>query len=223
MATFHPFPRLVPELRIQIWALAVENRIVRVKLGKGFYSPSPVPAVTRVCRESRACCAYQKDFNVGSRGRHIWVNFEYDIIHVSASKLFILPKESIKHLRVELVDEKGKEINEEWMFDYKHEFYKFPRLETVDLLVPDQLYFYAELIDEAYFGNCKKEHVRVVSIETGDWIDEGTSAVYWDYIESFGGTDLESMTRIAEETLEERLEDIKKLEMPRPRIALDYP
>ncbi|KAH7412382.1 hypothetical protein BKA64DRAFT_658747 [Cadophora sp. MPI-SDFR-AT-0126] len=222
MATFHPFSRLIPELRAQIWALAVENRVVRVKLGKAFYSPSPVPAVTRVCRESRACCAYRQDFNVGSGGRHIWVNFDYDIIHVQASKLFLLPKESIKHLRVELVDNEGKQINEDWMTYYKHEFDNFPRLETVDLLVPDELRFYAEHIDETYFGNCKKENVRVVSIETGEWIDEGTSAAYWDYIESWGGTDLGGMTRMAEETLEERLEDIKKLEMPRPRIALDY-
>ncbi|KAH6725073.1 hypothetical protein BKA61DRAFT_42778 [Leptodontidium sp. MPI-SDFR-AT-0119] len=223
MATFHPFPRLILELRAEIWALAVENRVVRVKLGKGFYSPSLVPAVTRVCRESRACCAYQKNFNVGSRGRHIWVNFDYDIIHVQASKLFLLPRESIKHLRIELVDNEGKEVNEEWMFDYKHEFFNFPRLESVDLLVPEELRFYAEYIDETYFGNCKKENVRVVSIETGEWIDEKTCAPYWDYIESQGGTDPGGMTRIAEETLEERFEDIKKLEMPRPRIALDYP
>merc|ERR1711939_844170 len=81
------------------------------------------------------------------------------------------------------------------MFDYKHEFSNFPRLETVDLLVPDELRFYAEDIDETYFGNCKKENVRVASIETGEWIDKGTSAAYWDYIESFGGTDLGSMTK----------------------------
>merc|ERR1712225_174089 len=130
MATFHPFPRLVPELRAEIWALAIENRVIRVKLGKGAYSTSPVPAVTRVCRESRLCCAYHKDFNVGSRGRHIWTNFDYDIIHVQASRLFLLPKESIRHLRVELIDDEGKEINEEWMFDYKHEFFYFPRLES---------------------------------------------------------------------------------------------
>ena len=144
----------------------------------------------------------------------------------SYKNLFVLPKESIKNLRVELVDEEGKEINEQWMFDYKHEFSNFPRLETVDLLVPDELRFYAEDIDETYFGNCKKENVRVVSIETGEGIDGRTSAPYWDYIESFGGTDLGSMTRPGKgETLEERLEEIKrfgKLEMPRPRIALDY-
>ena len=222
MATFHPFPRLIPELRAEIWALAIENRVIRVKLGEGFYSPSPVPAVTRVCRESRVYCAYQQGFNVGLSGRYIWVNFDYDIIHVQALNLFVLPRESIKSLRVELVDEKGKEINEQWMSDYKHEFSNFLKLETIDLLVPDELRFYAEDIDETYFGNCKKENVRVVSITTGEWIDEGTSAVYWDYIDSFGGTYLESMTRVAEETLEERLEDIKKLKMPRPRIALDY-
>jgi len=227
MATFHPFPRLIPELRAEIWALAVESRAIRVDSWKASHSPSPVPAVTQVCRESRACCAYQKYSDFGTSSNYIWLNFDYDIIHVQAICLLLLPKESIKHLRVELVDGLGDHLYEEWL-EYQDEFMNFPRLETIDLLIPGgDLCRYANYINDiTYLGDCKKENVRVVSIETGEGIDGRTSAPYWDYIESFGGTDLGSMTRPGKgETLEERLEEIKrfgKLEMPRPRIALDY-
>ncbi|KAL2071211.1 hypothetical protein VTL71DRAFT_12446 [Oculimacula yallundae] len=101
---------------------------------------------------------------------------------------------------------------------------KFPKLESVDLLVPEKLHYYARYIEETYFGPCKKKSIRIVSICTREWIDEETAYTYWGYIDSWGGKHLGSMTRstVEEEILEERLEDIQKLEMPRPRTNLDY-
>jgi hypothetical protein len=39
MATFHPFPRLPAELRIQIWEMTVEPRVVDVRLEADWARP----------------------------------------------------------------------------------------------------------------------------------------------------------------------------------------
>src|SRR3954471_7480570 len=85
MTTFHPFPRLIPELRSQIWALATEDRIIRVESrarASGWRSPTPAPAVTRACHESRELCNDHKSFASGLNPCYIWVNFNHNIIHI---------------------------------------------------------------------------------------------------------------------------------------------
>ena len=71
MATFHPFPRLPYELRMQIWEMTVEPRVVNVELTRqkpirqAFYltSSTPVPAVLQSCREARNHGLYRKAFS----------------------------------------------------------------------------------------------------------------------------------------------------------------
>ncbi|KAL5315446.1 hypothetical protein ACEPPN_016314 [Leptodophora sp. 'Broadleaf-Isolate-01'] len=227
MGTFHPFPHLVIELRAQIWALAIEDRAVEVTPIKppwNWVTTTPVPSITGASRESRECCSYKKRFTSSTGDRYIWVNFDHDIIHVRASLLWAIPMSEVKHLRIELVDDQGKEIEERWIDDYKEELRNFPKLVSVDLLVPEELRFYARYMEDNYFGTCLLKDVRIASIYTAEWIDEETWRQYWDYIESRGGTDLDCMTRLPDddETYESRLEDMKNIQMPRPRINLDY-
>ncbi|PVI01413.1 hypothetical protein DM02DRAFT_349092 [Periconia macrospinosa] len=116
MATFHLFPRLPLELRIQIWALATADRIVHVNrcIGdvdgeKGFWSPDLPPGVTRACRESRTYCNYRKAFILERSPRYVWVNFEYDTIQMRGMILCHIyepnEKENIRNLRAELIDD----------------------------------------------------------------------------------------------------------------------
>jgi len=63
---------------------------------------------------------------------------------------------------------------------------------------------------------------------SGEWVDGETAGVYADWVESGGGEMEEDMTRVVEwdvdeGTRRERLDDVKALEMPRPRVRLDYP
>ncbi|EAT76760.1 hypothetical protein SNOG_15922 [Parastagonospora nodorum SN15] len=74
MSTFHPFPRLPTELRLQIWEMTVEPRTVEICIrftdfpstpladGKQkrpprqmstVQSPTPVPGPLQACREAR--------------------------------------------------------------------------------------------------------------------------------------------------------------------------
>ena len=92
------------------------------------------------------------------------MNFDYDIIHVQAICLLLLPKESIKHLRVELVDGLGDHLYEEWL-EYQDEFMNFPRLETIDLLIPGgDLCRYANYINDiTYLGRERVQHTGIIS------------------------------------------------------------
>ncbi|KAG4438474.1 hypothetical protein IFR05_006042 [Cadophora sp. M221] len=225
MATFHPFPRLVIEFRAQIWALATEERVLVVtdtKSPRGGGTTTPAPAVTRACRESRECCSYQKSFIYPHEPCYVWANFDHDIIHLTSDFLWALPASEVKHLRMELIYD-PREIEDE-RTKYCREFRKFPRLESLDLLVPKELRFYAQYMEDIYFGACPLKDVRMASNYTGEWIDEETWRQYWDYIESWGGTELDSMSRLADddETYESRLEGMYKIQMPRPAINLDY-
>ncbi|PVH77062.1 hypothetical protein DL98DRAFT_517503 [Cadophora sp. DSE1049] len=241
MSTFHPFPLLTPELRTQIFTLATPSRTIRINSstsGQGFYSPTPPPPITRVNRESRQHSGYNRSFNSsGSNsnspdGRYVWVNFTHDTIHVRSTvfwHLESLPLGDIGHLRIELLDERGEEVIEDWWHHHLPLLRDFPKLQSVDLLVPRELRFYApQYIEDAYFGeHCPRENVRIVNLGTGEWIDGETAGVYADWVESFGGREVEAMTRVVEwdvdeETRRERVEDVRALEMPRPRISLDY-
>lgn len=80
MITFHPFPRLPYELRMQIWEMTVEARTIDISvitprwiisddnLGQKrprdyLVSHTPAPPVLQVCREARNHGLYQKGFS----------------------------------------------------------------------------------------------------------------------------------------------------------------
>ena len=70
MTAFRPFPHLPYELRMQIWEMTVEPRIVNAELthqtptDRAYYltSSTPVPAVLQAYRETRNYGLYQKAF-----------------------------------------------------------------------------------------------------------------------------------------------------------------
>lgn len=106
MATFHPFPRLPPELRILIWEMTVEPRSVVVHLGfhkiplevqnsdeedidewPYLYSPTPVPSVVHTCKEARKLKLYGLylinflDYDTSELDlQYIWLNPKIDMI-----------------------------------------------------------------------------------------------------------------------------------------------
>ena len=158
------------------------------------------------------------------------MNFDHDTLHIQMTFLWViesLPLREIKHLRIELVDARGEENDEEWWYHHLPQLRDFPQLKSVDLLVPSQLICYLQYIEDAYFGTCEKDNVRIVNMSTGEWIDNETAGLYIDYIESVGGERPDIMSRLVEwdvdeESRKERVEDMKQLQMPRPRINLDY-
>ncbi|OBT94716.1 hypothetical protein VE01_06268 [Pseudogymnoascus verrucosus] len=231
MATFHPFPRLTLELRIQIWGFATEDRVLRVRKtwnhNQGYWSPTAVPAVTRACSESREHCSYRKAFIINSSPRYIWANFDCDVIQMRSRLLAdknILERDEVRHLRIELVNEQGLDESEFFYHNHVHKLPDFPKLESFNLLVSDGLWpQWTDFIKETYWGACPRRNVRIVDRRTGEWIDEETSGAYHDYRDSNGGKN-DNYTRVVDDEEEEegRMEAMKRLQIPLPRIDLDY-
>ncbi|OAL50072.1 hypothetical protein IQ07DRAFT_587751 [Pyrenochaeta sp. DS3sAY3a] len=238
MATFQPFLRLPLELRIQIWESAfVDDRILKVRIrlsSRDFRSPSPVPAVTRACQESRKYCSYRKAFAVAGSPRYIWSKFDSDIIQLPGSIMSRLnhissaERTEIMRLRVELVREDGWDESESFFHFYSHQFRYFPKLEGCDVLVPDGLREWASLIEETYWGTCPQRNVRIVDANTGEWIDERTAGPYADWVDTSGGEggDYQRIDEYWDEEDEEyvqaRYEEMMKMREPLPRIDLNY-
>ncbi|KAK8112849.1 hypothetical protein PG984_013375 [Apiospora sp. TS-2023a] len=84
MSTFHPFPRLPLELRQQIWALAVEPRLVVVDDCED-QNRTPPPPILGIYSEARSFLlqnCYTKAFMISDSAQYHYVNFEIDTIHL---------------------------------------------------------------------------------------------------------------------------------------------
>jgi hypothetical protein len=135
MVTFHAFPCLPAELRILVWQYAVQKRVLRVKkhgsMNKGFWSPNSVPAITRVCRESRKHCSYQKAFIINCFPRYIWTNFESDIVQTRSAlvaQISVAERDAIEHLRIEMIDDWGFNEGDSYFYYTRGEIRYFAKL-----------------------------------------------------------------------------------------------
>jgi hypothetical protein len=127
MTTFHLFPHLPAEIRIRIWELTVEPRIVEVRLrdeascsqsdpypkhAPYVLSLTPIPAPLHTCREARKLRLYQKAFSdlvvynhtsQDLQRPYIWFNHDIDTISIGRDHLATLRgvEHLIKRLRLE--------------------------------------------------------------------------------------------------------------------------
>ncbi|XXG94167.1 hypothetical protein Hte_000419 [Hypoxylon texense] len=124
MITFHPFPRLPTELRVYVWALAVEPRVVEVRVVpdnprkvQRLVSPTPVPAMLQTCQEARYLGLYNQAFSEvtatkvnaaagavsDSGSRYVWLNLDIDMVSIGKTpfRAFAAVALSIKRLRFE--------------------------------------------------------------------------------------------------------------------------
>lgn len=250
--TFHPFPRLPLELRIQIWASAFDDdRVVKVRwaYSSGIYwSPTPAPAVTRACHESRKYCSYeqsfifQKPFISDNRLHFIWVNYDHDILQMLGSTMSLNMAQArseifrIRRLRIEIgtetePDDDGYQA-EFFCHNYSLQFRELPLLQGCDVLVRDRLSNWGSFIDETYWGVCPKSNVRIVDAKTGEWIDIDSAGPYVDWMDNRMGIDPDDgpvYTRIDdfwdaedEEDVKNRYEAMMKMKDGLPRIDLNY-
>ncbi|KAI1108859.1 hypothetical protein F5Y14DRAFT_456581 [Nemania sp. NC0429] len=130
MATFHHFPRLPPELRVQIWEAAVVPRTVEVGIPgqsavpRRLVSPTPVPAILQTCREARNPGLYQKAFSelasidaADGEPRHVWLRFEIDTVSIGTTALGAFREVAplIRRLRLE------RAHSDEYFYHYEAE------------------------------------------------------------------------------------------------------
>ncbi|KAA8618518.1 hypothetical protein A1F94_005979 [Pyrenophora tritici-repentis] len=236
METFHPFPRFPLELRIQIWESAAElGRVVKVRKLHGtnhYSSPTPAPAVTRACRESRKYCVYQKIFVVDRSPRYIWTCLETDVIQMDSYlikelvKEDSLEKQEVRYLRLELMSFSGWDASDFFYHDHSRRIRHFPKLERFDVLVNDGLYNWGHCVMEINWGAIPRSNVRIIDAKTGQWIHPVSAGLYLDCFDtSHGGT--RDYIRIVdgydeEKDGEERYQAMVKMKEPLPQIDLNY-
>jgi len=85
LLTFAPFQKLPVELRLKIWSLTVEKRIVHIEWSRPrrqCLSPD-VPAILQVSREARAegLKVYKAAFNTSKSSTPVYINFDHDTIY----------------------------------------------------------------------------------------------------------------------------------------------
>jgi hypothetical protein len=242
MTTFHPFPLLPLELRIQIWTDAfhsiVLNRVLTIRKRRthdAYSSPTPPPALINTCRESRKYTGdhYQKCFTVEGSPQYIWANLSTDIIFMNGALMNSLARgtsreiNEIRHLQLELVHNFGWDDSSCFRHNYSYRIFDFPALKTCDVLVKDGLYAWAKFARKCRWENrwCKgRGDVRIVDEETGEWIDAANAGAYKDWVDTDHGAnrdfDREDWDRNWEDE-EERYEKMMEvMSSPLPRIDL---
>jgi hypothetical protein len=117
---FFHFSELPTELRLQIWALAIPNRVLPITCTKGILSPSthryvqrfnttsPPPALLLACRESRsiALTIYSSFFRTKSSPQGIYASFAHDTVSLHEGTVTYLGNEELEGIERLVLDVK---------------------------------------------------------------------------------------------------------------------
>lgn len=172
MATFHPFPRLPAELRVQIWAMTVIPRTVEVRIAhRGsarmpyLVSPTPVPAILQTCREARYQGLYQQAFSelAAPEPRYVWLDFEIDIVSIGTTELedFTPVASLIRRLKLE------RKISEENFFGWGGErLTDFVNAKEIHVVCADGLRNWHGAAQD-YYWPCNRENLFFINPEDG--------------------------------------------------------
>ncbi|RYP50302.1 hypothetical protein DL768_004155 [Monosporascus sp. mg162] len=178
MTTFHPFPRLPPELRARIWELTIEPRTVEVRIVhkdpivppdalsenrrsvSHMVSLTPVPATLQACQEARNQGLYQQAFSeiAGSDDvgrRYIWLNLEIDMISIGTTAFshFTPVAPIIKRLKFE------REISNEYYYHWESEaLLDFVNVKEIHVVCADGMRAWHGTSEEHYWP-CGRENL----------------------------------------------------------------
>ncbi|KAI0508950.1 hypothetical protein F5B22DRAFT_374812 [Xylaria bambusicola] len=181
--TFHPFPNLPTEIRIQIWALVAGPRNLQISCSSSgkradpgttfaYASPNPPPAVMHACREARQNAPYQKAFLTFSNAetKYIWVNFQEDMICLPDNELAPLAPHYADIERLKLTAEAGVETFSfyEYFKDCSSSIFKpFSALNVLHIAVQDCFLAWADAFQGSGYANCPSQNVRFLELQTG--------------------------------------------------------
>lgn len=105
--SFHQFLLLPREIQFRIWRLAIWPRTIAVAIEskseeRSFYIEyvDPVPAVMHACRDSRRESSYTHAFSSAGDPSYLWVNFNYDTIHMSYEEMNLMAEEDFTRMRM---------------------------------------------------------------------------------------------------------------------------
>jgi hypothetical protein len=181
MATFHPFPRLPAELRLQIWESTVEPRSVDVQVcpkwtvGDKTYSTylassTPVPGPLHTCREARNQGLYQQAFSElaasdGSGRPYVWANLDIDVISIGCSetKFYEAVGPMIQRLKLERW---SPLFGSHW---YSLNLHCFANVKEIYVVCADGMWMWHDAMEDQYWP-CGEENVFMVDPDDGRMI-----------------------------------------------------
>ncbi|KAI0882845.1 uncharacterized protein GGS22DRAFT_195566 [Annulohypoxylon maeteangense] len=172
MSTFHPFSRLPTELRLHIWALAVEPRIVELRVVpddssqvQRLVSLTPAPAIVQTCQESRNLGLYKQAFSevtatkvnvaAGAESRYVWLNLDIDMVSIGKTSFEVFKPValSIKRLRFE------RENSDEYFFHVEvRELWDWTNTEEIHVVCADGMESWHKASEE-HFWPCPLENL----------------------------------------------------------------
>ncbi|KAI1358327.1 hypothetical protein F5Y08DRAFT_345838 [Xylaria arbuscula] len=182
--TFHPFPRLPIELRIQIWSLAANRR--RLDIGPAqmelnavtmaeisvdppdYTSCVPPPAVMHACRESRQYAPYQKAF-FSPPDKYLWVNFQEDMICLAHCEVDVLAPHyaDIERLRYTVPDHDYDYVSDAFRECSQEILGVFSALKELHVAVEVGLFAWGTSLNTAGFTEKLQMNTKFINLHTG--------------------------------------------------------
>ncbi|KAI0554589.1 hypothetical protein F4679DRAFT_303192 [Xylaria curta] len=186
--TFHSFTNLPAELRVQIWVMTADPRILQVCANNktsdpfpnstniDYTSPIPPPAVLQVCRESRLNAPYQKAFFTstavpgGTETKYIWVNFQQDMICLADHRVERLAPHhaNIERLRFTVpTGDLGDRFYDYFYHNSREMLCSLSALRELHIAVEEYILIWGTTVECARYGECPRENVKFLDLKTG--------------------------------------------------------
>lgn len=172
MANFFDLP---PEIRREVWALTVRPRTVQIQVKternskngvvrRHLISPTPVPRVLHMCRESREQYLgfYQKLFaREDTEPTYVWVNFDTDVVDIGDGpfELFGQCAQQVRRLQL-----KASNADESWYHFTARHLSVFSNVIQYFIFAQDGWECWEDAYNE-HFWACVPEELYIIDAE----------------------------------------------------------
>lgn len=168
MTSFHYFPLLPPELRVHIWKLSVQPRVVDIYINSKeedppIHSSTQPPAILQACHEARNQGLYEKAFIRPAYTRYTWVNFTIDIISIGQMPFgYIKPEAAlIQRLKFE------RENDDLFFYSCSRKLLWFSKVIDVYVVIVNGFTDWYEAWSD-FPWQCKRENLWFIDKDTGE-------------------------------------------------------
>lgn len=157
-----------------IWNLTAQPRTVHVyedtdDAGEDcVWTPTSVPAVMQVCRESRRFGPYSKAFVCATGTRYIWINFTFDMIAIEDDDL-LSPVLDGHEQDIQRLEFDGSDGTEYFCQHGHEELKRYLALREINVIVSENVHEWAKPFNNYTWGSCPRNNIRFYEDSSGEW------------------------------------------------------